>query len=358
MSEYLCIFVEVDRVRTRNRSILRIRTRSCILRSVLFPAQERMSEADPPADHGHGNAADIPVRNTELLKDSGNEIKKVSVMNQDRVANQKYNEKQVGKLIQRATELHEQFVGESEQSLSLKEIEEIASELGLPSRFIQEAALELKEGNDSDNSFSLWGAPFVVHQTRVAEGIMTEREWEEIQLELQNFSGKTGTTRQTGSTYQWSHAVGEGEEGFNFEKTQVTVRPVNGRTSIRIRKYYDGAVAMYVLAFGLTSFLTLMVAHSLPDVAKLAELLYAGFAGMTSLGVVRALISKSARNYRTKLSQLADRLLQIVDKSASLDSEVKIRGGKLEMPDHDEFLQEKDEIGESRLPAERTGREQ
>lgn len=179
---------------------------------------------------------------------------------------------------------------------------------------------------------------------------MTEREWEEIQLELQNFSGKTGTTRQTGSTYQWSHAVGEGEEGFNFEKTQVTVRPVDGRTSIRIRKYYDGAVAMYVLAFGLTSFLTLMVAHSLPDVAKLADLLYAGFGGMTSLGVVRALISKSARNYRTKLSQLADRLLQIVDKSASLDSEVNIRGGKLEMPDHDEFLQEKMKLGNPGYP--------
>ena len=61
-------------------------------------------------------------------------------MDHDRPAHRSYNEKEIGALIQRATEMHEEAMGTSERSLSLKEIEHIAAELGLPPEYMRTAA--------------------------------------------------------------------------------------------------------------------------------------------------------------------------------------------------------------------------
>lgn len=257
-----------------------------------------------------------------------------------------FNEKEVGKLIQRATELHEQSAGDSEHKLSLSEIESIAGELGVPSRFLQEAVLELKTGRLENDSFSLSGAPFTVDQTRLAEGKLSEQEWNKILLELQRYSGKTGTTGNVGRARHWVHQVGEGEEGFSFEKLKVTVEPTDdGQTSIHIRQDYQGAVVMYVMAFGITSLLTLIIAHSLPDISKIAELLYAGLGGVISLAGVRALIAASAKRYKEKLSTLADRLHHIIDRSDSVVLEVDKSSEAIEIPSLDVYAQDEVDHG-------------
>ncbi len=257
----------------------------------------------------------------------------------------KFNEKEVGKLLQRATELHEESVGNSDHNLSLSEIETIATELGVPVQYLQEAALEMREGSSTKNNFSFWGAPFSVDQTKFATGKLTEKEWDQVLLELQRFSGKSGTTGSVGDARHWTYQVGEGDEGFSFEKLKVTMRPAGeNQTAIHIRQDYQGAVAMYIMAFGITSFLTLIVAHSLPDVAKLTELLYAGLGGALSLGGVRALVAASTKRYREKLSSLANQLRQIIDKTPNTvrDDELAVRDeevapGLVEIPDHDEY---------------------
>ncbi len=43
-------------------------------------------------------------------------------------------------MVQRATELHEEAIGETAQTLSLDEIEEIAGELGVPAEYLRAAA--------------------------------------------------------------------------------------------------------------------------------------------------------------------------------------------------------------------------
>ncbi len=101
------------------------------------------------------------------------------------------------------------------------------------------------------------------------------------------------------------------------------MRPVKGKTLIRIHKGYKGAVAIYIMAFGLTSFLTLMVAHSLPDISKIYELIYAGMGGALSLGGVRAMISVSARRYRQQMSDLSTRLQQAMVPQKASSSNVK-----------------------------------
>ena len=89
-------------------------------------------------------------------------------MNHDRPAHRSYNEKEIGALIQRATELHEEATGASEhnRSLSIEEVEHIASEIGLPTGHVRTAALEMRDRLHSDSAFSFWGGPFVIDQTR------------------------------------------------------------------------------------------------------------------------------------------------------------------------------------------------
>ena len=223
----------------------------------------------------------------------------------------KFNEEEVGRLVQRASALHEEALSNANHDLTLSEIESIANELGIPSRYLLEAALEGQEP-DSTTTASLWGAPFRVDQTRVVDGVVTEKQWEEVLIELQDFSGKSGKAELVGDSWRWRHAVGEGDSGFNFEELTVVMRPVEGKTSIRLKHEYKGAVAMYFLVFGVSSFLTLLVAHSLPEVSKISELIYAGLGGVLSLGGVRAMIAVSARRYKERLTELADRLQRLV----------------------------------------------
>ena len=223
----------------------------------------------------------------------------------------KFNEEEVGRLVQRASELHEEALSDASHDLTLSEIESIANELGIPSRYLLEAALEGHEP-DSTTTASLWGAPFRVNQTRVVDGVVTEKQWEEVLIELQEFNGKTGKVELVGDSRRWRHAVGEGDSGFNFEELTVVMRPVEGKTSIRLKHEYKGAVAMYFMAFGVASFLTLLVAHSLPEVSKISELIYAGLGGVLSLVGVRAMIAVSARRYKERLAELADRLQRLV----------------------------------------------
>ena len=95
----------------------------------------------------------------------------------------KFNEEEVGRLVQRASELHEEALSNANHDLTLSEIESIANELGIPSRYLLEAALEGQEP-DSTTTASLWGAPFRVDQTRVVDGVVTEKQWEEVLIEL------------------------------------------------------------------------------------------------------------------------------------------------------------------------------
>lgn len=260
-------------------------------------------------------------------------------MNHYRPARRSYNEKELRALIQRATELHEEASGGSERSLSLEEIEHIASELGLPPEYMRTAALELENRDNSDNKFSLWGAPFIIDQTRVVEGTMTEEQWQHIVLELRRFSGRTGKASEVGSAREWTHALGESDEGISFTRTQVTLRPEQGQTSIQIRKRYGGiAVAAYLGTFFFSTLLTIFTIEAfdgmgLPDLVNFAIL---GGVVFGALAVVRGSISLWARRQKERLKRLTNLLHQTFSASLSEDLSVEPTAELIELPEVDD----------------------
>jgi hypothetical protein len=263
-------------------------------------------------------------------------------MNHDKAGNRSYNEKEVGRLIQRATELYERSTGESERNLSLKEIEHIASELGLPREHLQTAALELEESQNPESSFRLWGGPFVVSETRVVGETMTEEQWEDIVLELRRFTGHNGKISELGRTRQWMHFVGEGENGINFSKTQVTLRPGKGKTSIQIRKNFKGISLWYPLVFVSGVALSLVALNSYPDPVTLA-LSGAGITG--SFLAVRTLIRSSAKRHQVRLRRLADRLNETLSVTAPSLAETEPVPELIELPEDEESTVERIDTG-------------
>ncbi len=257
-------------------------------------------------------------------------------MDHDRPAHRSYNEKEIGALIQRATEMHEEAMGTSERSLSLKEIEHIAAELGLPPEYMRTAALELEDRVSSDRAFSVFGGTFVINQARVVDGTMTQEQWEQVVMELRAFTGKKGQVDEVGPAREWIHAIGEGDEGFNFVKTRVAIRPGDGQTSIQIRKHYGGtAVPAYLGAFFLSTLLTIMVLHG----RGLSDLVYFAIAvgiGFGAFAVVRASISLWARRQKERLKRLTDLLHQTLSASSSQVLANEPTTKLIELPEMDE----------------------
>lgn len=167
-------------------------------------------------------------------------------MGEDRGDGRRYNEKQVGALIQRATELHEERTGESERGLTLSEIEKIAAELGLPVQDMRAAALEMESGPGADSGLD---RPFSVGHSMLVDGEITEEQWADAVLELRSFTGRSGRVTEIGQAREWTHDLGEGSEGINFTRSHLLVQSKKGHTSVQLQYQFGIARLLYPIGF-------------------------------------------------------------------------------------------------------------
>lgn len=216
-----------------------------------------------------------------------------------------YNEQEIGALMKRATEIHEASEGASHRYLSLDEIEHLATELGVPAEALRTAALELEHGRGPSRKRNLLGGPFAAEEMRVVNGEVSDSYWEDVVLDLRQATGRTGRISETGQAREWSYHMGEGDDGVNFTKTKVTVRPKDGQTSIHIRKQYGGLALWYPAAFIPLVSLMLAVTNAFPG----PEVGFPSLAAVVALMiVVRTLIASASDRKKDSIRKLADRL--------------------------------------------------
>ena len=254
-------------------------------------------------------------------------------MDHDDPKQRSYNEKQIGAMIQRATELHEEATGTSERGLSLEEIEHIATELGIPPAYMRTAALELQDRTNADKSFSLFGNPFVINQARVVDGAMTQEQWAQVIMELRAFTGKKGRTDEVGAAREWRHMIGEGDQGINFVKTRVALRPGDGQTAIQIRKHYGGFALLYAVPLFLSIFLTLVLLSEPPDPAKFA---LATGCVLGTFALIRTVISSWAKREKQRLKRLVNLIQRTLSPSSSKVSAKEPSAPLIELPEQDQ----------------------
>lgn len=142
-----------------------------------------------------------------------------------------YDEKEVGKLLKRATELQRQDPARASASsgLSLTELEEAAAEVGIDPRFLRQAAAEMASGSRAARGLEVvTGERLTLTREAVVAGELDQDGFERVAEAIQVNAGETGQSSLLGRTLTW-----QAETAGKTRTVQVIVTSRDGETHIR-----------------------------------------------------------------------------------------------------------------------------
>ena len=148
-----------------------------------------------------------------------------------------FSEKEVGRILKRATELHEAEGPSDAMGLSLDEVRQIATEMGVDPRYVAEAVADLERDGGDEERFYWLGAPLSYEMERVVEGKVSEEQWVEMVEAMRRSYRLVGVSSKVGRMLEWTH---------NRRSRQVQVRVISreGKTRIRLYSRYPKAAAV------------------------------------------------------------------------------------------------------------------
>ena len=138
-----------------------------------------------------------------------------------------YNEKEIGSILTRATELSQDDASRDSMGLSLEELEQLGREAGIPPDLIRKAAAETGVSRARRKEKNWFGGPVSYSNELIVDGEISPDDWEEMLLEIRNTFKEPGAVATRENTYEWtiqSAAV----------KAQVTARTDEGKTKINV----------------------------------------------------------------------------------------------------------------------------
>lgn len=148
----------------------------------------------------------------------------------------RYNEKEVGEIIKRASELQQlESTSESTTGMSLTELEQVAREAGLDPALVRRAATDLDTRVSDQKPSAFIGAPTNLALERTIDGEIPVEEYETLVLEIQRELGGVGQVSTLGRSLVWT-MQGVDRRRVSTRTVQLTVTPRNGRTTIRIEE--------------------------------------------------------------------------------------------------------------------------
>ena len=149
-----------------------------------------------------------------------------------------YGEKEIGRILERATELQKTDSVDSSRSggLSLQELEEIALEAGIEPRYLRRAALELDAGAGQTSKANWFiGNPLTLTLERTVAGELEDDEFELLVPVIQTSAGGHGHPSLLGRTLTWRFDTPNVNRSL-----QVVVSSRDGHTHIRIDERLHG----------------------------------------------------------------------------------------------------------------------
>ncbi len=143
-----------------------------------------------------------------------------------------YGEKEIGRLLERATELQNAEPRAPAGGLTLAELEEIATEAGIDPRYLRRAALEL-DSSYGDASFwaRVCGDELLLVREITLEGELADDGFERIVEAIQAGSREHGQPSLLGRTLTW-----RAETTTKMRTVQIVVTSRDGRTQIRLEE--------------------------------------------------------------------------------------------------------------------------
>lgn len=224
-----------------------------------------------------------------------------------------YDDKEVGKLLERATELQREDPARAPASggLSLTELEEIATEAGIDPRFLRQAAAEMASGSRAAEGWEVvTGERLTLVREAVVAGELDQEGFERIAEAIQINARETGQASLLGRTLTW-----QAETPGKTRTVQVIVTSRDGETHVRaverLHQMASGLFAGTVVGTGAA----LGVGAGLPLALNvLASPLLAvafplGVAGLTLVGC-REIYRRIVRRRDSVLSTLVDAIVE------------------------------------------------
>lgn len=159
-----------------------------------------------------------------------------------------YDDREIGALIQRATELQESRDSRNPGSgLPLREIERIGAEIGISPADLRAAAMDLEASGSASKGQSLVGGPFEVVSRSHLSIVIGDEEWARIVAELRRMTGSPGRVEMVAGRLEWTRTVSD--LGQVMESTQVTLTPGEDGTIVDLRtRFGGGARFAYVVS--------------------------------------------------------------------------------------------------------------
>jgi hypothetical protein len=245
-----------------------------------------------------------------------------------------YDEREVGKILERATELQRQEPARAAESggLSLEELEEIALETGIDPRHLRRAAVELDSGEIDPSG---WDRLVGDHTTLVYEatvpGELGRDDFEGVVSAIQQVAREHGQPSLLGRTLTW-----QAETPSKTRSLQVVVSARRGETHVRVEeRLHQFAAGLFGGTLGGVGG-GVGIGVGLPvGLEVLGSTLFAvafplGIFGLSYLGA-RAIYRQVVQRRRAKLVELLERITAAVEQSIA-EKALDARMPPLELP--------------------------
>lgn len=230
----------------------------------------------------------------------------------------RYSQEQLDLIVARAIALQDRSVGvESDhvtqqlqhptrrEGLTLRTIREIAVEVGIDPRFVEEAALSLKyEAPPSGLVSRLTGGPMRHEAGGTVQPPLTTSVRSELVDRLRRDTGQEGEVREVMDSVEWA-TVGRPI------KTTVAIRNGEDATEVRVRVDGSGTAAFTWLGsvgFGVLASGT--VATSIEPATTMGLVAMLGIGGGLGAGLARGVWLRVSRSIRERAERLRDELVR------------------------------------------------
>ncbi|MCG6955263.1 MAG: hypothetical protein LJF04_04655 [Gemmatimonadetes bacterium] len=237
-----------------------------------------------------------------------------------------YDDKEVGKLLERATELQRQDPAGTPASrgLSLTELEEVAAEAGIDPRFLRQAAAEMASGSRAAEGWEVvTGERLTVVREAVVPGELDQDGFERVAEAIQVNARETGQASLLGRTLTW-----QAETAGKTRTIQLFVTSRSGETHIRaverLHQMASGLFAGTVVGVGAGVGLGagLPIALTVLGSPLLAVAFPLGVAGVTLMGC-REIYRRIVRSRDRAVGTLVN---AIVEAAGAAIAEQSLRG--------------------------------
>jgi hypothetical protein len=228
-----------------------------------------------------------------------------------------YDEREIGRILKRATELqHAEPSAPSASGVTLTELEEIAAEAGIDPTYLRRAALDIDSGA-TDRSFwaTVVGEDILLNRAVTLPGELSDDGFERIVATIQTQTRLHGQPSLLGRTLTW------GAETANKSRTlQIVVTSRDGRTDIRLEENLGqlaaGLFAGMTSGFGIGAGMGVGLPIGLKLLGSVAFAIAApvGVMGLAYLGS-RAIYRAIVRRRRQAISHLFDRVVREAEAS-------------------------------------------